>query len=274
MSKLSTEEQAELIKFLDLQEVENLDKAKEAFSQKFVKQEELSSKIGKITGSITNVARKAFEPFGVNLTEDDFKDKKIEDVLRSASEKASESYNTKISELEKRAKGQGSEELIKEWETKYSKVEKQLSETEKARQESISAFESFKTEVQEKEKTSKINSIYEKSLSALKPDPTVSEITLKGFRSHINENFKIDFDDKGDAVIFDKKTGERIKSGKKAGDFLNVQDVLLNEASSAGILQKNPQAGKGKPSTPFQHHNEPENKNSKTKGLSPRFLGS
>ena len=274
MSKLSTEEQAELIKFLDLQEVENLEKAKEAFSQKFVKQEELSSKIGKITGSITNVARKAFEPFGVNLTEDDFKDKKIEDVLRSASEKASESYNTKISELEKRAKGQGSEELIKEWETKYSKVEKQLSETEKARQESISAFESFKTEVQEKEKTSKINSIYEKSLSALKPDPTVSEITLKGFRSHINENFKIDFDDKGDAVIFDKKTGERIKSGKKAGDFLNVQDVLLNEASSAGILQKNPQAGKGKPSTPFQHHNEPENKNSKTKGLSPRFLGS
>ena len=131
MSKLSQEQQAELMKFLDLEEAESLDKAKELFSQKFVKQEELSSKIGKITGSITNVARKAFEPFGVQLTEDDFKDKKIEDVLRSASEKASESFKNKISELESRATGQGSEELIKDWEKKYSTIEKKLTETEK-----------------------------------------------------------------------------------------------------------------------------------------------
>ena len=182
MSKLSQEQQAELMKFLDLEEAESLDKAKELFSQKFVKQEELSSKIGKITGSITNVARKAFEPFGVQLTEDDFKDKKIEDVLRSASEKASESFKNKITELESRATGQGSEELIKDWEKKYSTIEKKLTETEKARQESINAFESFKNEVTVKEKTSKINSVFDRALSSIKPDPSVNEITMKGFR--------------------------------------------------------------------------------------------
>jgi len=274
MSKLSQEQQVELMKFLDLEEAESLDKAKELFSQKFVKQEELSSKIGKITGSITNVARKAFEPFGVQLTEEDFKDKKIEDVLRSASEKASETYKNKISELESRATGQGSEELIKDWEKKYSTIEKKLQETDKARQESITAFESFKNEVSVKEKTSKINSVFDRALSSIKPDPSVNEITMKGFRSHINEKFSIELNENDEPVVMDKKTGERIKSDKKAGTFLGLEDVLLSEAANAGILQKNPNAGNKKPVTVGFGQRQPEqNNNTKAKGLSPRFLG-
>lgn len=274
MSKLSQEQQAELMKFLDLEEAESLDKAKELFSQKFVKQEELSSKIGKITGSITNVARKAFEPFGVQLTEDDFKDKKIEDVLRSASEKASESFKNKISELESRATGQGSEELIKDWEKKYSTIEKKLTETEKARQESINAFESFKNEVTVKEKTSKINSVFDRALSSIKPDPSVNEITMKGFRSHINEKFSIELNENDEPVVMDRKTGERIKSDKKAGTFLGLEDVLMSEAATAGILQKNPNAGNKKPIVGGLGQRQPESvNNTRSKGLSPRFLG-
>ena len=274
MSKLSQEQQAELIKFLDLEEAESLDKAKELFSQKFVKQEELSSKIGKITGSITNVARKAFEPFGVQLTEDDFKDKKIEDVLRSASEKASESFKNKISELESRATGQGSEELIKDLEKKYSTIEKKLTETEKARQESINAFESFKNEVTVKEKTSKINSVFDRALSSIKPDPSVNEITMKGFRSHINEKFFIELNENDEPVVMDRKTGERIKSDKKAGTFLGLEDVLMSEAATAGILKKNPNAGNKKPIVGGLGQRQPEAvNNTRSKGLSPRFLG-
>jgi hypothetical protein len=274
MSKLSQEQQAELMKFLDLEEAESLDKAKELFSQKFVKQEELSSKIGKITGSITNVARKAFEPFGVQLTEDDFKDKKIEDVLRSASEKASESFKNKITELESRAIGQGSEELIKDWEKKYSTIEKKLTETEKARQESINAFESFKNEVTVKEKTSKINSVFDRALSSIKPDPSVNEITMKGFRSHINEKFSIELNENDEPVVMDRKTGERIKSDKKAGTFLGLEDVLMSEAATAGILQKNPNAGNKKPIVGGLGQRQPEAvNNTRSKGLSPRFLG-
>lgn len=274
MSKLSQEQQAELMKFLDLEEAESLDKAKELFSQKFVKQEELSSKIGKITGSITNVARKAFEPFGVQLTEDDFKDKKIEDVLRSASEKASESFKNKISELESRATGQGSEELIKDWEKKYSTIEKKLTETEKARQESINAFESFKNEVTVKEKTSKINSVFDRALNSIKPDPSVNEITMKGFRSHINEKFSIELNENDEPVVMDRKTGERIKSDKKAGTFLGLEDVLMSEAATAGILQKNPNAGNKKPIVGGLGQRQPETvNNTRSKGLSPRFLG-
>lgn len=274
MSKLTPEQQTELLKYLDLDEAENLDKAKELFSQKFVKQEELSSKIGKITGSITNVARKAFEPFGVQLTEDDFKDKKIEDVLRFASEKASESFKNKITELESRASGQGSEEIIKEWEKKYSSVEKKLQETDKARQESINAFEQFKAEVTQKEKTSKINSVFDKALTSIKPDPSVNEITMKGFRSHINEKFAIELNESDEPVVMDRKTGERIKSDKKAGTFLGLEDVLMSEAAAAGILQKNPKAGNSKPVIPGYGQRQAEAPtNTKAKGLSPRFLG-
>jgi hypothetical protein len=275
MSKLSQEQQAELMKFLDLEEAESLDKAKELFSQKFVKQEELSSKIGKITGSITNVARKAFEPFGVQLTEDDFKDKKIEDVLRSASEKASESFKNKISELESRATGQGSEELIKDWEKKYSTIEKklQLKPTRQGKK-ALTAFESFKNEVTVKEKTSKINSVFDRALSSIKPDPSVNEITMKGFRSHINEKFSIELNENDEPVVMDRKTGERIKSDKKAGTFLGLEDVLMSEAATAGILQKNPNAGNKKPIVGGLGQRQPEAvNNTRSKGLSPRFLG-
>ena len=69
-------EALELVKFLNLESAESIEEAKEKFTQQWIKSEELSSKIGRVTGSITNVARKAFEPFGIVLTEDDFKDKK------------------------------------------------------------------------------------------------------------------------------------------------------------------------------------------------------
>ena len=79
-------EALELVKFLNLESAESIEEAKEKFTQHWIKSEELSSKIGRVTGSITNVARKAFEPFGIVLTEDDFKDKKVEEKIQENSE--------------------------------------------------------------------------------------------------------------------------------------------------------------------------------------------
>jgi hypothetical protein len=97
---------------------------------------------------------------------------------------------------------------------------------------------------------------------------------MKGFRSHINEKFSIELNENDEPVVMDKKTGERIKSDKKAGTFLGLEDVLLSEAATAGILQKNPNAGNKKPVTVGFGQRQPEqNNNTKAKGLSPRFLG-
>ena len=97
---------------------------------------------------------------------------------------------------------------------------------------------------------------------------------MKGFRSHINEKFSIELNENDEPVVMDRKTGERIKSDKKAGTFLGLEDVLMSEAATAGILQKNPNAGNKKPIVGGLGQRQPETvNNTRSKGLSPRFLG-
>lgn len=273
--KLKQEEQEELIKYLGLDEAESLDKAKETFQSQFVKTEELSSTVGKITGSVINVTRKAFSPFGVELTDDDFKGKKVEDVLRDASNKAKETYEAKAKEWEARASGNGSEELIKEWEKKHNLLEKKLKEEANARQEAISGLESFKAQVEQEKKSNTINSVFENSLRGIKTDPSVSDITMKGFRAVFSEKYAIDLEEEGSIVVKDKKSGERIKNDKKAGGFLGLDELLLKEAADANILMKNPNAGshrQGQQQGSSYQRNEPAD-NKKTRGVNPMFLG-
>jgi len=183
-------EALELVKFLNLENAESIEEAKEKFTQQWIKSEELSSKIGRVTGSITNVARKAFEPFGIVLTEDDFKDKKVEEVLRSASERAKESFEAQREEWEKRASGNGSETLIKEWESKYKSLEKKHNEIDSARQDVMTQFEKYKEKVKEETKVNSINSIFEKELTALFTTVTAADREQKVYNASIEAGQK------------------------------------------------------------------------------------
>lgn len=251
--------------------MENLEDAKEKFSTAWVKADELNEKLGKINGTIANVTRKAFEPFGVVLTEDDFKDKKVQDVIRAASEKAKETFDQQKEEWEKRASGNGSETIIKELESKYKTLEKKHFEIDSARQDAVDQFELYKNKVKQDSKLSAINSIFEKELNAIKLDPSTNEFTIRGFKSLISEKYEIDLEDDGSAIVKDKTSGERLKSAAKAGTFLNVSDILIKEATDAGIIQKNPYAGNKFPKgNPFMPPLEPTI-NNKLKGINPKF---
>ena len=267
---MKQEEALELVKFLNLEEATDLEAAKEKFQENWIKQEEFSSKIGKLTGTIANVTRKAFEPFGIVLTDEDFKGQKVEEVIRNASEKAKSEYEKQREDWEKRASGNGSEALIQEWEKKYKSLERKSNELDSARQDVMSQFEQYKTHVATDIKTSKINNSFEKELANLKLDPTVNEYTIRGFKSAVTEKYAIDLEEDGAFIVKDKKTGERLKSKEKAGSFLSVSDVLLKEATEAGIIQKNPHAGAKFPKqTPFVPILEQQN--SKLKSINPRF---
>jgi hypothetical protein len=137
----------------------------------------------------------------------------------------------------------------------------------------MNQFESYKTKVKEDTKITSINSIFEKELTAIKIDPSVSDITLRGFKSVIAEKYVIDLEDDGNAIVKDKKSGERLKSTAKAGSFLGISDVLLKEATDAGIIQKNVHQGK-----PINQRGAfipaiEQPQNNKTKSVNPRFLG-
>jgi hypothetical protein len=240
---LTQQQQEEFLKFLNLEEAEDLEKAKATFQEKFIPAEEHKSKIGAITGKISTTAKRAFEPFGVKLSDEDFKEKKIEEVLASASEKAKATFEEQKQEWEKRASATGSDELVKEWEKKYKQVEKKATEAEQLRLDAISQFEKFKEEVQTKERNGKIENVFQSAFQTIKLDPTVNDLTKRGFRDTVLEKYILDLEETGDVVVKDKKSGERIKSGQKAGQFMTINDVLLKEATDAGIIQKNPAAG-------------------------------
>ena len=264
----------EIVKFLGLEQTESVEDAKEKFQQNWTKSEEVSSKIGKLTGTIANVTRKAFEPFGVTLSEDDFKDKKIEDVIRGASEKAKSEFEKQRVEWEQRASGNNSEELLKDWEKKYKGLEKKYTEIDSAREDVANQFEAYKVNVATENRKNKIDSMFEREFSNIKLDPAVNEYTLRGFKSAINDKYEIDLEENDQPVVKDKSTGERIKSKDKAGKFLNMSEVLVIEAAAAGIIQKNPHSGKPAPSRTATGNNgntPPDEK--KTRGLHPSFLG-
>ena len=240
---MKAEEALELVNFLNLSEAENLEEAKDKFQDQWVNSKELNDKIGKINGTIHQAAKRAFEPFGVVLTEDDFKDKKAQDVIRQAADRARENYEKQQEEWQQRASQTGSDELVKEWEKKHKTLEKKLTEIDNARQEAINQFDQFKVKVVEEQKQAKISNTFERELSAIKLDPTVNEYTIKGFKATIGEKYAIDIEDDGAMIVKDKTSGERLKSKDKAGSFLNLSDVLLQEAAAAGIIMKNPSAG-------------------------------
>jgi hypothetical protein len=271
---MKAEEALELMKFLNLDQAENVEEAKEKFQENWIEAKEMSAKIGKLTGTISNVTRKAFEPFGVTLTEDDFKDKKVEEVIRTASERAKSEYDKQREDWEKRATNAGSEELVRDWEKKYKTLEKKVVDVDTARQDAINQFEQFKIKMAEEQKSSKINHTFEKELSSIKLDPSVNEYTIRGFKSAIADKYLLDIEDDGAFVVKDKTSGERLKSKDKAGTFLNLSDVLLREATEAGIIQKNPHAGKPMPSlvrggvvSPIENGQD-----KKVRGVNPRFF--
>lgn len=262
----------EILSFLNLNEAENLEEAKEKFQENWVNSKELNDKIGKINGTIAHVAKRAFEPFGVTLTEEDFKDKKAQDVLRMASDKAREVYEKQQEEWQQRADKSGSEELVKEWEKKYKTLEKKVTDIDSARQDAINQFEKFKQTVADEQRATKINHTFEKELSSIKLDPSVNEYTIKGFKATIGEKYAIDLEDDGSVFVKDKKSGERLKSKEKAGSFLNLSDVLLQEATAAGIIQKNPTAGQRvtRPGAIIPQLESQSDK--KIRGINPRFF--
>jgi hypothetical protein len=134
----------------------------------------------------------------------------------------------------------------------------------------LAQFDGFKNQVEVEKKQSKLNGIFEKSLEEIKIDPTTDKYKLKGFKSEFFEKYKIDLEEDA-AIIKEIKSGEKLKSSAKAGTFMSISDVLLKEATEAGILQKNPHQGKQANGKTAQAANEPEKKS--IKGIPPRFFG-
>lgn len=244
-------EAKELLDFLGV-EATNLDEFKTQFSGKYFTEKQIHSDkslLGKFTGktlsqikkTILNEAREAEIPF----TQGEFDEMELEGVFKTLRTRQAEMFGGKLTELQAQV-GKSGEEAVKPYLEKISKYEQSLADEKKAKQEIAEQFNQFKGEAEGRIKSTRVD-YFKKDLtsdieSAFDVAAKKDELKMKGWRSHISENFRFDFDEHDQPVILDKN-GSKIKNPKKADEWLSPKDVLKEEADKLGLIPKNPQGG-------------------------------
>jgi hypothetical protein len=209
--------------------------------------------IGTFANRIEKVINNGASEFGIKLTDDDFREAKYSDErAKIVLGKIKSHFDTTTSELKKLADSKG-KEFAGEIQTKYETLEKnynsvlglnkdlekQVTEKEKAANETIKAFKisDYKTKSEEKAR------------GFWKDNPSTFEVI--GFKKTIEDKYDVEIDDKEGAIVFDKATKQRIKNPNVVNSFLSYDQVIEMELKAAGLDKKNPHGGDKKPANPF-----------------------
>lgn len=228
----------EILEALDLGDVTTREQLMELHNKKFVplatahEHEEVKSKAtGKLLGSLTTYVKKEYD-----LSPDEIKDKKLEEVIQLASSK----LKGKISELEAGSK-KGKDEAVLELEGKLEKLKKDAESYKEAAGLASKALLEKETSFEKEKKGWKVNSLFdgvkkdfEKELIA-----DIDPLKRKGFDSEINEKYVFDLDEAGAELAVYDKDGKRVPDPKKLGAFITPKDLLIAEASKAKLLKLN-----------------------------------
>ena len=229
----------EILKVLDIEQVENLDEFKGKFNKSFINRniavddDEIKSKVvGKVLGGISTAMKREFE-----LENKDIEGKKVEEILALGVQKT----KSKISELEVSI-GKTKDETVAEWETKANKFKKeaeeykgQVSNLSKALDETKGGFE--------KEKkswaiTNKFGEAHKKVVAQFSEETAKDELKLEGFNTLVSKTFDFDVDESGEVIVLDKQ-GKRVQDSNKIGSFMNIEGALLSLATEKKLLKMN-----------------------------------
>lgn len=258
-------EAKELLDYLGI-EAEDLEGFKAAHQAKYLTEKQIHSDkkllgkftgktIGAIKGNILNHYRELEVPF----TQNEFDDMEVEEVVKTLRQRHAEKYDSQLTELKSQV-GKSGEEAIKPYQEKISKYEQSLADEKKAKKEIADAYEAFKLESEGRIKQTRVEYFKKDLVTSIDYDPIKmkDELVKEGWQSHIDKNFKFDFDESDNPVILDK-TGSKIKNPKKADEWLSPKDVLTMEADKLGLIKKNQQGGQPafRPQTPPQTNGTP-----------------
>lgn len=248
-------EAKEILDYLGI-EANSLEEFKSQHSGRYYTEKQIHDDkqlLGKFTGktlkkikqSILNSAREKEIPF----TQSEFDEADLEQVYETLDSRRLELFGKTEAELKAQI-GKGGEEVIKPWQEKVSRYEQSLADEKKAKKEIADQFEGFKKEMEGKIKSTRIDYYKKDVVGDIEKgfDPMAVKDTLKmrGWQSHITENFRFDFDEQDNPIILDK-SGSKIKNPKKADEWLSPKEVLSAEADKLGLIPKNPQAGRQVP---------------------------
>lgn len=237
-------------------EAENFDQFKEQFQTKFVLKEnvvkdpDLTSAItGKVMGSQMTKIRQMFKEEGIEITEEETKTiKKNEELFQLGMNKLKGTFINQIEDV-KKSSALGSDERLKEYEARISKIEKEKNDIKAAWKSTGEEFEKYKSDISTAMKQKEIDYKVSKAKESLKLRAKINEAERAGFESILKNRLKFDMDDSGSLVIMNAN-GERIKSKVKAGDFMPAEEAMQEIVNELGLGESNPHAGKPAPQIP------------------------
>jgi hypothetical protein len=237
-------------------EAENFDQFKEQFQQKFVLKEnvvkdpDLTSAItGKVMGSQMTKIRQMFKEEGIEITEEETKTiKKNEELFQLGMNKLKGTFINQIEDV-KKSSALGSDERLREYETRIQKIEKEKNDIKAAWKSTGEEFEKYKSDISTAMKQKEIDYKVSKAKESLKLRAKINEAERAGFESILKNRLKFDMDDTGSLIIMNAN-GERIKSKVKAGDFMPAEEAMQEIVNELGLGETNPHAGKPAPQIP------------------------
>lgn len=237
-------------------EAENFDQFKEQFQTKFVLKEnvvkdpDLTSAItGKVMGSQMTKIRQMFKEEGIEITEEETKTiKKNEELFQLGMNKLKGTFINQIEDV-KKSSALGSDERLREYETRIQKIEKEKNDIKAAWKSTGEEFEKYKSDISTAMKQKEIDYKVSKAKESLKLRAKINEAERAGFESILKNRLKFDMDDTGSLVIMNSN-GERIKSKVKAGDFMPAEEAMQEIVNELGLGETNPHAGKPAPQVP------------------------
>ena len=250
---------------LKVDELKDLESFKTKFDTEFIKQsnitednESVKKILGKTFGTLENEIKKVAKGFelDIDFNSDDLKDKKVTDKLKFVVSEYDAKQKTVIEELKKSA-NQGNDEKVKEWEEKYTKAINKAKDYETLLKTTKTELETVQQNSSKEIKNIKLDIFKTQALSKVKFKADINEFEKEGYLSKIEKNYKFDLDETGKPVIFDKE-GKRIPNPKVNGTFMDIEEVLQDEAVKGKLFQLNPDAGK-KVATPIKQQQQQQN---------------
>jgi hypothetical protein len=235
----------DILGFVDIGDVKNVDEFKEKFNSKFAPKSDLddaNKKLSEFTGkhagsTVTLLKRLA------GLENKDIDGKKWEEVAEMAINK----FKSQVEELEGKS-GQSNEEALKDLNKKIEKLTKERDDYKSAQETLQSTYEKEKLESETKFKGFKIGNLFESAKGKVATKlKDLSPAEKLGFEAALKDII-VDFDEKETPIVKDKE-GKRIQNPNKAGSFLGLDEAIELKANELGLIKKN--TGGGQPANLF-----------------------
>lgn len=253
---LKQEDFEKLSEYLDLQDVETFDDAKNKFDEVYARKDTyqqsllkdqtfLNTVIGKTLGKHENSLKSfAKEAFGIEFDKDDFKGgSDYESVSKVVFDKVKQKHIDSVKEMESKI-GADPSELVKEWEGKLEK-EKNAAKKWKTEFETLGQnFETFKTELQSNMRKEKLNKHVSDLFASIDYPEEVKkdELRISGFKTKILSDVEFDLDETDKFVLLGKDKMP-ITNPSKAGATYSPEEFLREQAIKYDLLKINPAGG-------------------------------